>query len=100
MGARYGLDPARIIMGAGSDNILELLAHAYIEPGDEAIYSQYGFLEYKIVTLAAGGMPIVAPETNYTANVDAILACVTEKTKIVFLANPNNPTGTICRRAR
>jgi histidinol-phosphate aminotransferase len=93
IGARWGLDPARIIMGAGSDNILELLALAYIGPGDEAIYSQYGFLEYKIVTLAAGGTPVVAPETAYVASVDAILACVTEKTKIVFLANPNNPTG-------
>ncbi len=94
VGARYGLDPARIIMGAGSDNILELLAQAFIGPGDEAIYSQYGFLEYKIVTLAAGGTPVVAPETDYTASVDALLACVTPKTKLVFLANPNNPTGT------
>lgn len=93
VGARYGLNPARIIMGAGSDNILELLALAYIGPGDEGLYSQYGFLEYKIVTLAAGGVPVVAPETNYTANVDAILERVTQKTKIVFLANPNNPTG-------
>lgn len=94
VGARYGLDPARIIMGAGSDNILELLALAYVGPGDEGVYSQYGFLEYKIVTLAAGGTPVVAPETNYTAGVDALLACVNEKTKLVFLANPNNPTGT------
>ncbi|PPD46217.1 MAG: histidinol-phosphate transaminase [Methylocystis sp.] len=93
IGARYGLDPARIIMGAGSDQILELLALAYIGPGDEGLYSQYGFLEYRIVTLAAGGVPVVAPETNYTASVDALLARVSEKTKIVFLANPNNPTG-------
>lgn len=94
IGARYGLDPARIIAGAGSDNILELLALAYVGPGDEGVYSQYGFLEYKIVILAAGGTPAVAPETHYTANVDALLASVSEKTKIVFLANPNNPTGT------
>jgi histidinol-phosphate aminotransferase len=94
IGAAHNLDPARIIAGAGSDEILELLALAFIGPGDEAIYSQYGFLEYKIVTLAAGGTPIVAPETNYTANVDALLAAVTAKTKMVFLANPNNPTGT------
>ncbi|WP_442754532.1 pyridoxal phosphate-dependent aminotransferase [Methylocystis sp. JAN1] len=93
IGARHGLDPARIIMGAGSDNILELLALAYIGPGDEGLYSQYGFLEYKIVTLAAGGVPVVAPETNYTASVDALLDRVTNRTKIVFLANPNNPTG-------
>jgi len=94
IGAAHGLDPARIIAGAGSDQILELLALAYLGPGDEAIYSQYGFLEYRIVTLAAGGTPVVAPETNYTANVDALLAPVTPKTKMVFLANPNNPTGT------
>lgn len=91
--ARHGLDPARVIMGAGSDNILELLALAYLAPGDEAIYTQYGFLEYKIVTLAAGGVPVVAPETNYAATVDAILAKVTDRTRLVFLANPNNPTG-------
>ncbi|MGJ0506654.1 MAG: histidinol-phosphate transaminase [Methylocystis sp.] len=93
IGAVHGLDPARVIMGAGSDNILELLALAYIGPGDEGLYTQYGFLEYKIVTLAAGGVPVVAPETQYTADVDAILARVTERTKVVFLANPNNPTG-------
>ncbi|MBM3563936.1 MAG: histidinol-phosphate transaminase [Alphaproteobacteria bacterium] len=94
IGARYGLDPDRIIAGAGSDDILELLALAYVGPRDEGVYSQYGFLEYKIVTLAAGGTPVVAPETNYTADVDALLGCVSERTKIVFLANPNNPTGT------
>ena len=94
IGARFSLDPARIICGAGSDNILELLAVAYVGPGDEGVYSQYGFLEYKIVILAAGGTPVVAPEENYTASVDALLAKVTPRTKIVFLANPNNPTGT------
>jgi histidinol-phosphate aminotransferase len=94
IGARFGLDPARVIAGAGSDQILELLALAFVGPGDEGVYSQHGFLEYRIVILAAGGAPVVAPETNYTANVDALLGCVTEKTKIVFLANPNNPTGT------
>ena len=94
IGARHGLDSARIIAGAGSDQILELLAQAFIEPGDEGVYSQYGFLEYKIVILAAGGTPKVAAETRYTADVDALLAQVTDKTKVVFLANPNNPTGT------
>jgi histidinol-phosphate aminotransferase len=91
---RHGLDPARVIAGAGSDQILELLAIAYLARGDEGVYSQYGFLEYKIVIIAAGATPKIAPEDNYTANVDAILEQVTEKTRIVFLANPNNPTGT------
>lgn len=94
IGARWGLDPARIICGAGSDNILELLALAYVGPGDEGLYSHYGFLEYKIVILAAGGTPVAAPEPNYVASVDSLLAKVTDKTRIVFLANPNNPTGT------
>ncbi|KAA5603341.1 histidinol-phosphate transaminase [Blastochloris sulfoviridis] len=94
IGATFGLDPARIVCGAGSDEILNLLARAYIGPGDEAIYCAYGFLVYKIAITACGGVPVVAPETNYTAEVDAILAKVTAKTRIVFLANPNNPTGT------
>ncbi|WP_406855401.1 histidinol-phosphate transaminase [Alsobacter sp. KACC 23698] len=94
IGAKYGLDPARIVCGAGSDEILNLLTHAYVGPGDEGIYSQYGFLVYKIALMAAGGTPVVVPEKNLTADVDGILAAVTPRTKIVFLANPNNPTGT------
>lgn len=94
IGQRFGLDPARIVCGAGSDDILHLLPQAYLGPGDEGIMTQHGFLVYRIAILAAGGTPVVAPETNLTADVDAILARVTERTKIVYLANPNNPTGT------
>ncbi len=90
----YGLDPARIVCGAGSDELLNLLAGAYLGPGDEAIYSAHGFLVYKIAILARGATPVVAPETDLTANVDAILACVSPRTRLVFIANPNNPTGT------
>ena len=72
----------------------ELAARAYLADGDEAIHTTHGFLVYPIATLGTGAKPVVAPETNYTASVDAILAAVTKKTKIVFLANPNNPTGT------
>ncbi|HSD92655.1 MAG TPA: histidinol-phosphate transaminase [Methyloceanibacter sp.] len=90
----YGLDPARIVCGAGSDELLNLLAQAYLGPGDEAIYSAHGFLVYKIAIMARGATPVAAPETNLTANVDAILACVSPRTRIVFIANPNNPTGT------
>jgi len=92
--AKYGLDPARIVCGAGSDEILNLLTHAYVGPGDEGVFTEHGFLVYRIAILAAGGKPVVVPETNYTADVDAILAAVTPRTKVVFLANPNNPTGT------
>ena len=90
----FGLDPTRIVCGAGSDDLLNLLAQAYLAPGDEAIYTAHGFRIYPIFTLAAGGKPVVAAEKNYTADVDAILAKVTDRTRIVFLANPNNPTGT------
>ena len=94
IGAAYGLSPERIVCGSGSDEILTLIAHAYIGPGDEAIHTEHGFLIYPIATRAAGGTPVVAPETELTADVDAILARVTERTRVVFLANPNNPTGT------
>ena len=94
IGRAFGLDPDRIVCGAGSDDLLHLLAYAYLVDGDEAIHTTHGFLIYPIVTLGAGARPIVAPETNYTADVDAILATVTKRTKLVFLANPNNPTGT------
>ena len=90
----YGLDAARIVCGAGSDELLNLLACAYLGPGDEAIYTEHGFLVYKIAILARGATPVVAPETNLTADVDAILACVSPRTRLVFIANPNNPTGT------
>ncbi len=91
---RFGLDPARIVCGSGSDEILSLITNAYIGPGDEGLYSEHGFLVYKLAILAAGGTPVVAPEKNLTTDVDALLARVTPKTKIVYLANPNNPTGT------
>lgn len=94
IGRAYGLDPARIVCGAGSDEILSLLAYGYLAPGDEGVFTEHGFLVYRIAILAAGGVPVVAPETKLTADVDAILACVTERTRIVYLANPNNPTGT------
>ena len=94
IGAAFGLDPARIVCGAGSDDLLNLIARAYLTDGDEAIHATHGFLVYPIATLATGAKPVVAPETNYTVNVDAMLKAVTPRTKVVFLANPNNPTGT------
>ena len=94
IGEAFGLDPARIVCGAGSDDLLNLIARAYLSDGDEAIHATHGFLVYPIATLGAGAKPVVAPETNYTVNVDAMLKAVTPKTKVVFLANPNNPTGT------
>src|ERR1700724_1262820 len=94
IGHAFGLDPDRIICGAGSDEILNLLAHTYLSHGDEAISTTTGFLVYPIATMANGGKNVVAPETEFTADVDAILKLVSPRTKLVWLANPNNPTGT------
>jgi histidinol-phosphate aminotransferase len=94
IGRAFGLDPDRIVCGAGSDDLLNLLADAYLADGDEAIHTTHGFLVYPIATLGSGAKPVVAPEKNYTADVDAVLAKVSARTRIVFLANPNNPTGT------
>lgn len=94
IGRAFGLDPARLLCGAGSDDLLNLLAHAYLRDGDEVIYSAHGFLMYPIYALGHGGKPIAVPEKNLTADIDAIIAAVTPRTRIVFIANPNNPTGT------
>jgi len=94
IGRTYGLDPNRIVCGAGSDDLLNLLARAYLQDGDEAIHTTHGFLVYPIATLGAGATPVVAAERDYTADVDAILKKMTPRTRMVFLANPNNPTGT------
>jgi histidinol-phosphate aminotransferase len=94
IGRAFGLDPARIICGAGSDELLHLLPQAFLGPGEEAIHTTHSFLVYPIATLAAGGTPVAAGEKRYTAHVDTILAAVSPRTKIVFIANPNNPTGT------
>jgi histidinol-phosphate aminotransferase len=94
IGRAFGLDPNRIVCGAGSDDLLNLIADAYLSDGDEAIHTTHGFLVYPIATLGSGAKPVVADEKNFTADVDAILARLSPRTKVVFLANPNNPTGT------
>ena len=94
IGQVYGLNPANIVCSNGSDEIIGLIAQTYLAPGDEAIFTEHGFLVYKIYIQAASAVPVTVKEKDATADVDAILAAVTKKTKIVFLANPNNPTGT------
>ncbi len=91
---RYGLAADRIVCGAGSDELLQLIAHAWLGPGDEAIHTEHGFLVYPIAIRSAGATPVVAKEKDLAADVDAILGAVTARTRVVFLANPNNPTGT------
>jgi histidinol-phosphate aminotransferase len=90
----HGLDVERIVCGNGSDELIGLLTRAYTGPGDEVLYSKHGFLMYPIAAKTSGATPIAAPETNLTTDVDALLKLVTPRTRIVFLANPNNPTGT------
>ena len=90
----YGLDPARIVCGVGSDEVLQFVAQAYAGVGDEVIVTEHGFAMYPILAKAVGAVPIEVPEKDRRVDVDAILAAVTDKTKIVFIANPANPTGT------
>ena len=94
LGRRHGLDPARIVCGAGSDELIALLLRCYAGPGDEVLYSRHGFLMYPIGAMSVGATPIAAPERALTSDVDALLDRVTDRTRIVFIANPNNPTGT------
>ncbi len=90
----HGLPADNIICSNGSDELIALICNAYCGPGDEVLYSRHGFLMYPIAAMARGATPVTAEETNLTTNVDALLAKVTPRTRIVFLANPNNPTGT------
>ena len=94
IGAAHGLDPARILCGAGSDEIINLIAAAYLGPGTDALMTAHGFLVFKIATMARGATPVMAFERELTTDVDALLSGVTDRTRVVFLANPNNPTGT------
>ncbi len=98
IGARFGLDPARIVCGAGSDELLALLIQSYAEPGSELVMTMHGFSMYGIAGTAAGARIVKVPERALTADVDAILAAVTPATRMVMLANPNNPTGTMLPR--
>jgi histidinol-phosphate aminotransferase len=95
IGSRFGLDPARIVCGNGSDELLSLLIHAYAGPGTEIIMSAHGFLMYEIGGIAVGAKVVKVPERNLTADVDAMLAAVSAATRMVIIANPNNPTGSI-----
>ncbi|MER9024587.1 histidinol-phosphate transaminase [Mesorhizobium sp. M0815] len=90
----HGLNPANIVCSNGSDEILGLLAQTYLAAGDEAIITEHGFMVYKIYIQSAGAVPVTVKETDERADIDAILAAVTPRTRIIFLANPNNPTGT------
>ena len=98
LGALHGLDPARIVLGTGSDELLNLAAQGYAGEGDEVVYVRYGFSVYDIAARRCGATPVVAPDADYGTDVDALLALVSPRTRVVFVANPNNPTGSFLPR--
>ncbi|MCY4208147.1 MAG: histidinol-phosphate transaminase [Roseovarius sp.] len=98
IGEVHGVDPERVVCGAGSDEIIAFLCQAYAGPGDEVIHTEHGFAMYRISALANGANPVEVPERERVTSPKAILAACTEKTRLVFLANPNNPTGTMISR--
>ncbi|MEM6905828.1 MAG: histidinol-phosphate transaminase, partial [Pseudomonadota bacterium] len=95
IGEVYDLPPEQLVCGSGSDEIIALLCRAYAGQGDEVLYSAHGFLMYKLSALSSGATPVTAPERALTTDVDALIAAMTERTRLVFVANPNNPTGTM-----
>jgi histidinol-phosphate aminotransferase len=99
LGKLHGIDPARIVCGTGSGELLTLAASAFAGPGDEVVYVRYGFSLYEIAARRSGATPVVAPDADYGTDVDALLALVNERTRVVFIANPNNPTGRFMPRA-
>ena len=99
LGALHGIDPARIVCGTGSGELLALAASAFAGPGDEIVYVRYGFSLYEIVARRCGATPVIAPDDDYGTDVDALLGCTGDRTRVVFLANPNNPTGSFLPRA-
>ena len=98
LGREHRIDPARIVCGTGSDELLNLAAQGFAGPGDEVLFSRYSFAVYDIAARRCGATPVEAPDADFGADVDALLAAVTERTRVVFLANPNNPTGTYLPR--
>ena len=98
LAAKFDLDPARIIYGTGSDEVLHLATGTFAGQGDEVLFVRYGFSVYPIAARRVGAVPVEADDSDYATDVDALLARVTEKTRAIFIANPNNPTGTYCSR--
>lgn len=94
LASHYGLDVNKLALGAGSDELIRNLFHAYLTPDDEVIFPEYGFLMYRLATQANGAKAVPVKEKDYRIDVEAILGAITDQTKIIILANPNNPTGT------
>lgn len=99
IGHLHGIDPAQIVCGTGSDELLNLAVQAFTGAGDEVLFSRYSFAVYPIATLRCGATPVEVADARFGADIDAMVGAVTERTRVVFLANPNNPTGTYLSRA-
>jgi len=99
LGRLHGIDPARIVCGTGSGELLTIAASAFAGPGDEVLYVRYGFSLYEIAARRCGATPVEAPDADYGTDIEALLALVSERTRVIFLANPNNPTGSFLTRA-
>ncbi|MFT7595815.1 MAG: histidinol-phosphate aminotransferase [Paracoccaceae bacterium] len=95
LGTANGLDPETIICGNGSEELLDVIARNFARPGDEILISQFGYIQFEMSARRLGATLVKAPETAFTTDVDALLGAVTDRTRLVFLANPNNPTGTV-----
>ena len=95
LGERFDLDPAGITLGNGSNEVIDLLFHTFVGQGDEVIYAQYAFIVYALATQAHGAKAVVVPARDWGHDLDAMLAAITDKTKLICIANPNNPTGTV-----
>ena len=98
LAAKLGVTPTHLILGNGSNEVIEFIGHALVAPGAEVVVSQYCFAVYPMVTALFGGKLVVVPAKDYGHDLDAMLAAITPNTRVVFVANPNNPTGTIARR--
>ncbi len=92
---KLGLAPENVILGNGSNEVLEFLGHAFLNPGDDVVTSQYAFIVYKLIATSFGARAIEVPSPDYQQDLDGILAAITPKTRLIFIPNPNNPTGTL-----
>src|SRR5436853_5195195 len=98
--ARLGLDPGNVILGNGSNEVIEFIGHAFLARGDNVITSEYAFIAYKLIAHLFGAQTIETPAVDFSPNLDAVLKAITPKTKIIFIANPNNPTGSLIEEGK
>ncbi len=100
LGRRFGVDTDRLLLGNGSSELIDLVARTFLRPGDEAVHSQYAFIAYPLAIRLANATPVMVPAREHGHDLDAMAAAITPRTRLVFIANPNNPTGTRLDEAR